>query len=189
MPEDQTWYQRVTDKSILMQGDLIYGCPYLIPPKDISIGADKKVDIITYDVVILTQSCDLDKNNLEFALVCPFWPLNEIEERYPQLKDNNLKESVKRGYQPAWIILDVLGEKGFLLADFRYAYSVPVELLKDLISSNPTRWRLNPPYREHLSQEFAKFFMRVGLPKGIPQFSKFTIDYCHKCPINHSVRE
>lgn len=185
----QTWYQNVTDNEILMQGDLIYGCPHVIPPKEICVGQDINVDIITYDVLILTQSCDLEKGKLDLVLVCPFWPLREIEERYPQLKDDNLKESAKRGYQPAWIILDELGESGFLLAVFRYAYSVPLEILKELIIKNPTRWRLYPPYREHLSQEFAKFFMRVGLPKGIPQFSKFSINYCNKCPVKHSLRE
>jgi hypothetical protein len=29
---------------------------------------------------------------------------------------------------------------------------------------------LLPPYREHLSQAFARFFMRVGLPVDIPPF-------------------
>jgi len=128
------------------------------------------------------------KNNPGLVLVCPFWTLNEIEEIYPQLKDNNLKESTKRGYQPAWLLLDKLDDD-FLIVDFRYAYSVPVETLNNLISKNTIRWRLNSPYREHLSQEFAKFFMRVGLPKGIPHFSKFNIDYCRKCPVHHSVSE
>ena len=34
------------------------------------------------------------------------------------------------------------------------------------------RLRLNPPYREHLSQAFARFCMRVGLPVDIPPFVK-----------------
>jgi len=190
MPEDQPkWYQSVNDDGILMQGDLIYGCPYIIPPTEVSVGARIEANVIAYDVIILTQSCDLEKDNLELVLVCPFWPLKEIEEKIPQLKDDNLKESAKRGYQPAWVILDALGEKGFLVVDFRYTYSVPIETLKALITQNPSRWRLNSPYREHLSQEFAKFFMRVGLPIGIPHFSRFTINYCRKCPVNHSVRE
>jgi len=33
----------------------------MLCPKDISVGADKKVDIIEYNVIILTQSCDLEK--------------------------------------------------------------------------------------------------------------------------------
>ncbi len=34
----------------------------------------------------------------------------------------------------------------------------------------PSRLRLLPPYREHLAQGFARFFMRVGLPVDIPAF-------------------
>jgi hypothetical protein len=32
------------------------------------------------------------------------------------------------------------------------------------------RWRLQSPFREHFSQAFARFFMRVGLPAAIPAF-------------------
>ena len=33
------------------------------------------------------------------------------------------------------------------------------------------RHRLNSPYLEHLSQSFARFFMRVGLPADIPPYT------------------
>jgi hypothetical protein len=36
------------------------------------------------------------------------------------------------------------------------------------------RLRLLPPYREHLSQAFARYFMRVGLPQDIPR----SVDLC-----------
>lgn len=32
------------------------------------------------------------------------------------------------------------------------------------------RWRLQPPFLEHYSQAFARFFMRVGLPSAIPKY-------------------
>jgi hypothetical protein len=31
--------------------------------------------------------------------------------------------------------------------------------------------RLLPPYREHLAQAFARFFIRVGLPVDVPPFA------------------
>lgn len=33
------------------------------------------------------------------------------------------------------------------------------------------RWRLRSPFLEHFSQAFALFFMRVGLPFGIPKYT------------------
>lgn len=187
MSEGLSWYQQINDSSVLMQGDLIYGCPYIVPPIELSPETKVSVDIIEYDVIILTQSCDFNKK-INLVLVAPFWPLKEIEEIYPQMKDDNLKESAKRGYQPSWLILDKLGDD-FLVVDFKSAYSTSLATLKNIVAKNPNRWRLNPPYREHLSQEFAKFFMRVGLPKEIPHFSKFTINYCTECHIDHAVRQ
>ncbi len=187
MPEELTWYEKINDNHVLMQGDLIYGCPYVVPPIDVSPGVNVSVDIIEYDVLILTQSCDFNKK-IKLALVAPFWPLKEIVEIYPQMNDDNLKESTKRGYQPSWLILDKLNDD-FLVVDFKSTYSTPVTTLKNIIAMAPDRWRLNPPYREHLSQEFAKFFMRVGLPKEIPHFSKFSINYCDECTIDQAVRQ
>ena len=62
-----------------------------------------------------------------------------------------------------------------LLAALREALAerdaVPRAFLEDLIAERGTkRLRLLPPYREHLSQAFARFFMRVGLPVDIPPF-------------------
>jgi len=188
MSEDESWYQRITDENNLMQGDLIYHCPCIIVPKGSSAGSNINVDIIEYDAIVLTQSCDLGKPRIKLALVAPFWAMKEYEAIFPQFKDDNLKESAKRGYQPSLVILDK-PEDDFLVVDFKSAYSVPVETLRDLIKTTPERLRLKPPYREHLSQEFAKFFMRVGLSKEIPHFSSHSIDYCDTCPIHHAVRE
>jgi hypothetical protein len=188
MPENETWYESVPDKS-LMQGDLIYDCPFVEPPKDASVGDNKSVNIKKYNVIVLSQSCDLMWNKLEYVLVCPFWTLTEIENIITQFKNNkNLKESTRRGYQPPWLLLDKLDDE-FLFADFRYVYSVPIETLVTIVNSSGSRQRLRPPYREYLSQEFAKFFMRVGLPKVVPEFSGHSIDYCSKCPVHHAVRE
>jgi hypothetical protein len=47
-------------------------------------------------------------------------------------------------------------------------YSVPRGFLESLLNQRmQSRLRLLPPYREHLSQAFARFFMRVGLPVPI----------------------
>ena len=58
----------------------------------------------------------------------------------------------------------------FQVVDFRNVYGVPLDFLIDLSKRNGKRLRLMPPYREHLSQAFARFFMRVGLPVDIDLF-------------------
>jgi len=57
-----------------------------------------------------------------------------------------------------------------MVVDFRHSYSLPFTLINDISGKLGKRLRLLPPYREHLSQAYARFFMRVGLPIDIPKF-------------------
>ncbi len=51
------------------------------------------------------------------------------------------------------------------LVDFHEVFTIPRAFLESLLAQRgENRHRLLPPYREHLSQAFARFFMRVGLP-------------------------
>jgi hypothetical protein len=59
---------------------------------------------------------------------------------------------------------------GMKVADFHTLYGVPIESLREVACKCKKRVRLLPPYREHLSQALARFFMRVGLPTNIPSF-------------------
>jgi hypothetical protein len=62
-------------------------------------------------------------------------------------------------------------KKDFLIVDFRNVFGVHISFLMQFIRNQNKRLRLLSPYREHLSQAFARFFMRVGLPADIPKFS------------------
>ena len=54
------------------------------------------------------------------------------------------------------------------LVDFHEVYTIPRDFLESLLKHRgQPRLRLLPPYREHLSQAFARFFMRVGLPVSV----------------------
>ena len=57
------------------------------------------------------------------------------------------------------------------IIDFK-SVVLPVGFLRNFAVQQGPRVRLMPPYREHLSQSFARFFMRVGLPVDIPSFIK-----------------
>jgi hypothetical protein len=52
--------------------------------------------------------------------------------------------------------------------DFHEVFTLPRAFLeRQLAQRGQPRLRLLPPYREHLSQAFARFFMRVGLPTPV----------------------
>jgi len=166
------WYEVVSGKDDLMQGDFIMDCPVVIPPSEISEDIDVK--IMNYNVVIMSQSCDLIQRKLDLVLVCPIWPLSEFERRSDFFKSRRGKEALRQGNVPGYHLLNKCEIDGFkteyLVVDFRSVYSVPFNFLVELAQKRDKRLRLLPPYREHLSQAFARFFMRVGLPVDIPPF-------------------
>jgi len=122
----------------------------------------------------MSQSCDLAAKKLDLVLVCPHWSLLEIGEENQHFASEKGKEDLRRGNIPGYHLLnkcDIPGqERDFRVVDFRTAYAVPLAFLCELLAKRGDRLRLLPPYREHLAQAFARFFMRVGLPVDIPPF-------------------
>jgi len=171
---DYSWYTIVNAKSDLMQGDFINECPIVVPPSEITNEEVKEVSIKNYNVVVMSQSCDLAQKNLDLVLVCPVWPLSEVEREKPDYGKPKMKEKLKRGYLPGYHLLNRCSiekfQTDYLLVDFRNVYSISFDFLVELVQKKGKRVRLLPPYREHLSQAFARFFMRVGLPVDIPSF-------------------
>ena len=51
----------------------------------------------------------------------------------------------------------------FMLVDFHKVFTLGVDLVRQFAKKKGKRPRLLPPYREHMSQAFARLFMRVGL--------------------------
>ena len=84
-------------------------------------------------------------------------------------------EDARRGNLPAFHVLAECNlpniQREIRVVDFRRAYSLPIGFMRGQ-ANKADRVKLLPPYREHLSQAFARFFMRVGLPVDIPPFRK-----------------
>lgn len=172
--EKYPWYTIVNGKEPLLQGDFIDSCPVVIPPTTIESTTKVSAKVIEYDVTILSQSCDLEQRKIDLVLVCPVWTLSEFENRSEFFKSKKGKETLRQGNVPGYHLLnkcEMTGfEKGYLVVDFRSVYSVPFDFILELARKRGRKLRLLPPYREHLSQAFARFFMRVGLPVDIQPF-------------------
>ncbi len=172
--QEYPWYETVSEKDELMQGDFIKECPVIIPPLEISDSMEVKV--VEYNTIIMSQSCDLVQRKLDLVLVCPIWPLSEFEKRNDFFKSKKGKEALRQGNVPGYHLLNKCEikefETDFLVVDFRNIYGVSLAFLVGLSQKRGDRLRLLPPCREHLSQAFARFFMRVGLPVDIPSFKK-----------------
>lgn len=175
MDEEYPWYEIVDGDEDLLQGDFIRDCPVVIPPSETSAGQEVELAVNNYDVIVMSQSCDLVQRNVDLVLVSPFWSLTEFGKKNPHYGTPKGKEALRRGYLPGYHLLDRCQIDGFetdyLVVDFRAVYGVPFDFILEEARKSGRRLRLLPPYREHLSQAFARFFMRVGLPVNIPSFT------------------
>lgn len=170
------WYETITDKKDLQQGDFIPDCPIIIPPSKIEEGDEPEIDIKLIDSIVLSQSCDLIYEKIELVLVCPYYSLKTFLECLPKDQQSQKSiektiENLRKGYLPSYHLLNNSKEienlKDYQVVDFRNVYGIQFSLLFDIIRDVSNRVRLLPPYREHLSQSFARYFMRVGLPQDI----------------------
>ena len=169
------WYESTTGED-LEQGDLFEAFPVYQPPEELAGGEtlSPMFDVDDRDVVLLTQTCDLvaGREKVSHIVVCPVWPVADFREGV--LANPKGREEARRGNLPAYHMLAACGLAGFerecRVVDFRQLFSLPLAFTRRKAGLVDRRLRLLPPYREHLAQAFARFFMRVGLPLDIPPF-------------------
>lgn len=173
---DFPWYESISGVE-LEQGHVVEGCPVFFPPEDLENNEHQTVFLWAQrDVIVLTQSCDLFLNREKVAevLLCPLWNRSEFTEGF--LATPKGMEEARRGNLPAFHVISACSlpsmEREVRVVDFRRVYSLPLGFVRKVAAMKQSRLRLLPPYREHLAQAFARFFMRVGLPIDIPAFKK-----------------
>lgn len=176
------WYCLV-DSDELKQGDILEDCPVFSPPSNLTPNflKDSEAEAVfeweERDVIIMSQSCDLVKGRekLEEVLLCAVWKQSELTQLPKEpLSTKEGMEEARKGRRPAFQVLNECElakvRKEFRIVDFRRTYTLPTDFCREFAAIAQNRIRLLPPYREHLSQAFARFFMRVGLPTDIPSF-------------------
>ena len=171
------WYCLVGGDE-LEQGDILENCPVFSPPSNLTLNSleDAEADFTweERDVIIMSQSCDLVKGREKVTevLLCAVWNHSELTKGH--LSTGKGMEDARRGQLPAFHALNECklpnANREFRVVDFRRIYALPLDFTREFVVKTPDRIRLLPPYREHLSQAFARFFMRVGLPTDIPPF-------------------
>ncbi len=159
--------------SSLLQGDLLEDC--WIPILGEEYGEDDSQMIIPIDkvnLIVLTQSCDLENGKVDLVAMCPIFKLIDFEEINPNFAKK--WEEVRKGRIEGLHLLasptNPENNREALVVDFREIYSLPIGYLKRRATQAESHWRLDSPYLEHFSQSFARFFMRVGLPSAIAPF-------------------
>jgi hypothetical protein len=173
-PSHYPWYG-ITSGPDIEQGDIFEDCS-LFDPETTDLDDPASRAVFTWqtrDVIVMTQSCDLvpGRVKVDQVLVCVLWKLSDFPPQHLLASPKGLEEA-RRGNLPGFHMLASNSDDDFpreaRLVDFRKTRSLPLKYLQQ--RSNKLHLRLLPPYREHLSQAFARYFMRVGLPIDIPPF-------------------
>lgn len=168
------WYE-VVQGNVIGQGEILLECPVIqvIASQDINIISPNIIESkgIFEDVVVITQACDLENSKVKDILLCPHYDVPS----YMGMGDGKAKEKalkeIKIGARPRYCLLndaDIDGVKqNMRIVDLGSVFSLPLEYLQNFSKQKGKRLRLLPPYRDYLSQSFARFFMRVGLPQDL----------------------
>ncbi|MDI3525867.1 MAG: hypothetical protein PWR03_50 [Tenuifilum sp.] len=168
------WYSKIDSVNDLQQGDFIPNCPIIVPPASLNV-EEPEVEIKLIDSIVLSQSCDLANKNIDIVLVCPYYSLKTFIQSLPAEQTSSKKavakiiDNLRKGFLPGYHLLNKSSEyfEDYQVVDFRNVYGIQIDSLLEICKSHKDRIRLLPPYREHLSQSFARYFMRVGLPQDI----------------------
>lgn len=173
-PNPYPWYESLqTGDETLEQGDFVSNCSIVLPPTELYEGQEIDITIQKRDVIILSQSCDLENGKIDRVMVCPYfeietyWNLTGMQSKGK--KRGMLKKLTQSGLPGAHLLHPLPNSQQPIVVDFRNIYGIPFPYLQTYCASM-ARYRLLPPYKEHLSQAFARYFMRVGLPAGVPPY-------------------
>lgn len=186
MQEVFEWYTEVNNTDEITQGDIFLNLPIINIENESEILSldniedyEAEISVEFYDYIILTQPCDLarPKEELKNVVLCKIHDLNKlkwekkkckeiIEGKRPQFY--MLNENEKFNYKDRYTTWEGFNHH---IVDFNSIQTISVEALKKYSSNINKRLRLLPPYREHLSQAFARSFMRIGLPTDIDKDS------------------
>ncbi len=172
-----SWYEKLERGSNdITQGDIVFGCQALKPiasfPK--TENTEIEAELTEYDGIIITQACDIAQSHVDMITMCPIVSITSLRDELGWSSSETKSQIglIAKNQMPAYFLLNEYkdGETTLMeyrVVDFKNIFSVPLDILRITAAGNEMRFRLKSPYKESLSQAFARFFMRVGLPSSI----------------------
>lgn len=158
----------------LAQGDVILRCPVPLVTRS---GGDYDIEEMMLDVLVLTQSCDLENTKVDTVLLgrIQSWEAvvtAESARGNTFIKGKEARKKLQQGAFPNFCLLhrSVAPELSWSVVDFHELHTMRRSELEQHAASLGARLRLISPYREHVAQSFARYFMRVGLPLDAAEF-------------------
>lgn len=195
----EIWFEKkeLTPDELLEQGDFLLSCSF---PVVEGYAEDGEMNIsIAEDVsaVVLTQSCDLANKKVENVVFGVCLSLDRyIQKRFESIKSEKIEKGAADNAELSHQIKGMIKQElvkmcrveainTFILpkipsldemyiVNFDDIFSLPYGVAVKLFRNQKRIIRLKSPYRECLSQSFARSFMRVGLDERV------STDECQK---------
>lgn len=166
------WYAQ--GDAAVQQGDILHAFP-VVTPVDLGDDGSYTFATRTQAIIILTQTCDVPKakqRTLMAASVHPY-DLLAANTEFDYLRTSAYQVALSRGDAIADFLLPPTpgSELPWSIVHFRDIFVVPKSAVIDTATHYPPT-RLASPYKEYLSQAFARFMMRVALPSTLDAFTK-----------------
>lgn len=180
---DSEWFMAIDKDAPLVQGDLLVDCvvPIIVGDLPISRQAVESmeppdIDFHVMDLMILSQSCDLDMQQgrprrVEQIVVCPAWTLAAFRKAYPTIGKQTVGNMLA-GKMPLWHVLAPSTlpelERSHTFLEFRRIMSLPGAHLDASKGLRPHRLRLRSPWREHMAYAAGYLLGRPAIPTDPP---------------------
>lgn len=161
------------------QGDIVFDLPLILASSDdhgeylTDDEGNFRFPMRTSRVIVLTQTCDIAKKAQKSILVAEVHSYDTLTAngQNSHLRKSDYKQSLARGTTVSDFLLPPSpdGEIPWSIVSFRNVYVVPKQVVLRQSAVGKTVGVMSP-YREYLSQAFARFIMRVGLPTTLEAF-------------------
>ena len=177
MPDGQ-WYTVVSGSGIA-QGDILRSCPVPVIDSMLPLRVEaygQAIRVRSLDLIVLSQSCDLENSNIDSVLLAEVTAWDTIKSQgQDHVKATWFRNALVQGNVAGYSLLrksELTVLLDWSVADFHRLHLLSKASLEEFVVTIGNRLRMRSPYREHLSQAFARFFMRVGLPHDAREFVK-----------------
>ena len=135
------WWGSVPGASI-EQGDLLQGFEVLVPLADASDIDEIQVEWHRFNLVVMTQTCDIEHGKVRSLLLCPWWDLWDFIDAATAKGENwgrEVRENLRRGNIPGYHLLNEAdqGGIGIGLVDFHEVYSAPNPAASRVLEGTP----------------------------------------------------
>lgn len=166
------------------QGDLLRDVP-VVRVGSVDVSGDtaevsSRVEVI--DAIIVTQSCDLENAKVANVLLARVTSWADFAEAQfaagnTAVKSGSFRRNLISGDIPPLMLLHERRSQPVLdwsLVDFRELHVVDRTRIDAFVATPGSRRRLRllSPYKEHVAQAFARFYLRVGLPHDARGFDE-----------------